>query len=316
MEPTYHRAAVLATRRFRPALGLLATAALLAACGSAPTPPAASASGTQPVTLRFAAQVNGQPFVCGQSYAGVGTTRSTITPSDFRFYVTEVQLVDASGRAVPVALAQDGSWQLENLALLDFENGTGPCRNGTAATHTTVRGTAPAGTYTGLRFTLGVPFARNHGDPTTAPSPLNLTAMFWNWQGGYKFIKFDTATSGQTATTTPPDPRGGGNASGFSVHLGSTMCASPSRTEAPKAECGNPNRVTVRFDRFDAATQTVVADIGSVLAGANVDVNAPGTSPGCMSFLNDADCPPVMGALGLAYGGVAAPGPQRLFTVR
>jgi uncharacterized repeat protein (TIGR04052 family) len=316
MEPTYHRAAVLATRRFRPALGLLATAALLAACGTSPTPPTASAAGAQPVTLRFAAQVNGQPFVCGQSYAGVGTTRSTITPSDFRFYVTEVQLVEASGRTVPVTLAQDGSWQLENLALLDFENGTGPCRNGTAATNTTVRGTAPAGTYTGLRFTLGVPFARNHGDPTTAPSPLNLTAMFWNWQGGYKFIKFDTATSGQTATTTPPDPRGGGNASGFSVHLGSTMCASPSRTEAPKAECGNPNRVTVRFDRFDAATQTVVADIGSVLAGANVDVNAPGTSPGCMSFLNDADCPPVMGALGLAYGGVAAPGPQRLFTVR
>jgi uncharacterized repeat protein (TIGR04052 family) len=316
MEPIHHRAALLTTRRFRPALGLLATAALLAACGSGPTPPAASAAGTQPVALRFAAQVNGQPFVCGQSYAGVGTTRSTIMPSDFRFYVSEVHLIDASGRAVPVTLTQDGSWQLENLALLDFENGTGPCRNGTAATHTTVSGTAPAGTYTGLRFTLGVPFARNHGDPTTAPSPLNLTAMFWNWQGGYKFIKFDTATSGQPATTSPPDPRGGGNASGFSVHLGSTMCASPSRTEAPKAECGNPNRVAVQFDRFDAATQTVVADIGSVLARANVDVNAPGTSPGCMSFLNDADCPPVMGALGLAYGGVAAPGPQRLFTVR
>lgn len=299
-----------------PALLSASAMLLLAACGSAPTPPAASAAGTQPVMLRFAAQVNGQPFVCGQSYAGVGTTRSTITPSDFRFYVSEVQLVDASGRAVPVTLTQDGTWQLENLALLDFENGTGPCRNGTAATHTTVRGTAPTGTYTGLRFTLGVPFARNHGDPTTAPSPLNLTAMFWNWQGGYKFIKFDTATSGQPATTAPADPQGGGNASGFSVHLGSTLCASPSRTQAPQAECGNPNRVAVRFDRFDAATQTVVADIGSVLAGANVDVNAPGTSPGCMSFLNDADCPPVMGALGLPYGNVAAPGPQRFFSVR
>jgi hypothetical protein len=35
-----------------------------------------------------------------------------------------------------------------------------------------------------------------------------------------------------------------------------------------------------------------------------------------MSFPNDADCPPVMGALGLSYGDAAAPGPQRLFTVR
>jgi uncharacterized repeat protein (TIGR04052 family) len=294
----------------------LATASLLVACGTTPTPPtAAVAPGQQAVTLRFAAQVNGQPFACGQRYTGVGSTRSTITPSDYRFYVSEVQLIDARGRAVPVTLTQDGAWQLENIALLDFENGTGPCRNGTADTNTAVRGTVPAGTYTGVRFTLGVPFARNHGDPTTAPSPLNLTAMFWNWQGGYKFVKFDTATSGQTATTAPPDPRGGGNASGFSVHVGSTACAAPSRTSAPSA-CLNPNRVTVQFDRFDAATQVVVADMGVVLAGSNVDVNAPNTSPGCMSFLNDADCPPVMGALGLAYGGVAAPGPQRLFSVR
>jgi uncharacterized repeat protein (TIGR04052 family) len=295
---------------------IAATAGLLLnACGTTPTTPTGSAIGTQPVTLRFAAQVAGQPFACGQSYTNIGTTRSTITPSDFRLYVSELQLIDAAGRAVPVTLTQDGVWQLDDLALLDFENGSGPCRNGTAATNTTVRGTVPAGTYTGLRFTLGVPFARNHGDPTVAPTPLNLTAMFWNWQGGYKFIKFDTATSGQAATVAPPDPRGGGNASGFSVHLGSTVCASASRTEAPSA-CQNPNRVTVQFDRFNVATQSVVADIGAVLAGANVDVNAPNTSPGCMSFLNDADCPPVMGALGLAYGGVAAPGPQRFLSVR
>jgi uncharacterized repeat protein (TIGR04052 family) len=294
----------------------LAAAVLLSACGTAPTPPSpTSTASTQTVALRFVAQVAGQPFVCGQRYSGIGSTRSTITPSDFRFYVSEVHLIDAGGRAVPLALTQDSTWQLDNLALLDFENGSGPCRNGTAATNTTVRGTVPAGSYTGLRFTLGVPFARNHGDPTTAPSPLNLTAMFWNWQGGYKFFKFDTATSGQTATTAPPDQRGGGNASGFSVHLGSTVCASGSRTEAPSA-CQNPNRVTVHLDRFDAATQVVVADIAAVLAGANVDVNAPGTSPGCMSFLGDADCPPVMGALGLAYGGVPASGPQRLFTAR
>jgi uncharacterized repeat protein (TIGR04052 family) len=300
---------------YRLPLACLAAASLLAACSTA-TPPAASGAATQPVTLRFAAQVNGQPFACGQSYGGVGTTRSTITPSDYRFYVSDVQLIDASGRAVPVTLAQDDTWQRDGVALLDFENGSGPCRNGTAAINSSVRGSAPAGSYTGLRFTLGVPFVSNHGDPTTAPSPLNLTAMFWNWQGGYKFIKFDTATSGQPATTAPPHPQGGGNASGFSVHLGSTLCASPSRTQAPQAECGNPNRVTVQFDRFDAATQTVVADIGRVLSGANVDVNAAGTSPGCMSFPKDADCPPVMGALGLAYDGVPAPGPQRLFTAR
>lgn len=303
--------------RFLIPLAAVAVTALTA-CTTAPNPTAASAAaGPQPVTVRFAAQVNGRPFACGQSYAGVGTTRSTITPSDYRFYVSEVALVDAAGRATPISLDQDGIWQLDDVVLLDFENGTGPCRNGTAGMNAEVRGTVPAGRYVGLRFTLGVPFARNHGDPTVAPSPLNLTSMFWNWQAGYKFIKFDAAGTGLQAASAGSEPgRPGAAAAGFAVHLGSTMCAAPSRTEAPKAECANPNRVTVSFDRFDVTRQTVMADIGAVLAGANVDVNAPGTSPGCMSFPGDADCPPVMGALGLAYGGIAAPGPQRMFSVR
>lgn len=297
--------------------GLLAALTVLSACTTKLIPPGGSdAPVTQPVTVRFAAQIGSQVFSCGQRYSGVGSTRSTITPSDFRFYVSQVALIDEAGRSVPVALTQDGMWQFENIALLDFENGTGPCRNGTTAMNTEVRGEVPAGRYVGLRFTLGVPFVRNHGDPTMAPSPLNLTAMFWNWQGGYRFLKFDTSSSGLPGAAAAPDSRGRSDASGFSVHLGSTMCASPSRTEAPSGECANPNRMVVTFDRFDIAKQMVVADIGAVLAGANVDINTPKTPPGCMSFPNDPDCPPVMGALGLPYGGQAAPGPQRLFTVR
>ena len=57
------------------------------------------------------------------------------------------------------------------------------------------------------------------------------------------------------------------------------------------------------------------AVFGAVLAGANVDVNTPGTSPGCMSFLKDADCPPIMAALGLPYENHAA-GLQRFFSAK
>jgi hypothetical protein len=166
-------------------------AVTLAACS---TP--GQQAGTQPVNIQFAAEINGQPFACGQSYSNVGTTKSTITPSDYRLYVSEVNLVRKDGSTVPVQLTQDGVWQYQNVALLDFENGTGPCRNGTAPTNTTVRGNAPAGDYVGVELTVGVPFALNHQDPTVAPAPLNSTAMFWNWQGGYKFIKFDTTSSG------------------------------------------------------------------------------------------------------------------------
>jgi uncharacterized repeat protein (TIGR04052 family) len=288
---------------------ITAAALALAACSTAPSTPK-----TAQVSLNFAAQINGQPFACGQRYDGVGTTRSSITPSDFRMYVSEVKLLRKDGSAVPVQLAQDGIWQHQNVALIDFENGTGPCRNGTTATNTAVRGQVPAGDYVGVELTVGVPFAQNHQDPTVAPAPLNSTAMFWNWQGGYKFIKFDTTSSG-ISTDKPAAPNAMGPVTRYSVHLGSTACAGDSKTQAPSA-CQNPNRMTVRLNQFDLAKNTVVVDMGAVLAQANVDVNAKGTSPGCMSFLKDADCPPVMSALGLAYDGVAAAGAQCLLSQR
>ena len=291
-------------------LALVGTS-LLVACSTVPSQQTA----TQPVELRFVTEVNGQSFECGQSYKNIGTTRSTMTPTDFRMFVSQVHLMTAEGRAVPVQLVQDNTWQLEGIALLDFENGQGPCRNGTPPMNTVVRGTAPAGQYTGVKFTVGVPFERNHGDPTVAPAPLSSTAMFWTWQGGYKFLKFDTATSGRPIQSAKPAADGGGNASGFSVHLGSTMCASPSRTQAPTA-CQNPNRIDVTLTDFDLKKNQVVVDIGRVLAGSNVDVNAPKTSPGCMSFPKDADCPPIMNALGLPYDGKVPSGPQQFIMKR
>lgn len=271
----------------------LTAATLLSACAGL-----GDFASNQPVAIQFAGAINGQPFACGQSYANVGTTKSTITPSDFRFYVSEVKLVQKDGTKVPVNLLQDGVWQYQNVALIDFENGTGPCRNGTTATNTSVRGVVPKGEYTGVELTVGIPFALNHQDPTVAPSPLNSTAMFWNWQGGYKFIKFDTSSTG-ISPNKPAAANVVGPVTGYSVHLGSTMCAAASRTQAPQS-CQNPNRVVVRFDQFDPANSVLVADIGVVLAQANVDVNAPGSAAGCMSAPDDADCPPIMNALGLS----------------
>lgn len=323
-----HRLTAFSTR-----LTAVAIVALLSACS---TPqPSATGPGRQDVTLRFEAQINGQPFRCGERYIQVGSKAATVTPTDFRFFVSGIELLDRNGKAVPLSLEQDGRWQLGNIALLDFEDGSGPCRNGSTALNTTVRGSVAAGEYAGLRFTLGVPFEHNHADPTTAPAPLNNTAMFWNWRGGYKFLKVDMASTGSAATAQTAGMHGAhaaggghagsggqhagtsghGGAPGYSIHLGSTVCSSASPTVAPTA-CANPNRVTVHFDKFDASRNIVVADIGRVLSGSDVSTNAPGTSPGCMSFPKDADCPPIMGALGLAYDGQVAPGPQKLFSVR
>ncbi|MCV3213139.1 hypothetical protein OGM63_06305 [Plectonema radiosum NIES-515] len=91
------------------------------------------ASQTEEVTIKFAGKVGNNAFSCGTSYQ-LGKPATTITTLDFRFYVSDIALIDANGKAVPLTLKQDGKWQYQNVALIDFENKTGACVNGTMET--------------------------------------------------------------------------------------------------------------------------------------------------------------------------------------
>lgn len=292
--------------------------ALAAFAATALLTQAAAAQQDRKVSIRFAAVVGDQPFTCGNSYEGIGATASKVTPSDFRFYISGVELIDAAGKAVPLKLDQDERWQHRDVALLDFENRTGPCLTGTQETRDIVAGTVPAGTYRGLRFTLGVPFELNHADATIAPSPLNLTSLFWNWQAGYKFLRVDLSTNGRPQDIKPGDvPRFGDRAAsnrlGFAIHLGSTMCAAEGPNKAP-ANCGNPNRPTIEFSSFDPDKDVVLADLKSVLEGVDVDTNQAETPAGCMSTPTDGDCNPLLRNFGLVFAG--QPAQQKFFRVK
>lgn len=278
---------------------------LATACSSlAPVKP------RQRVALHFDARVGEQPFACGKSYDDQGANHSRITPSDLRFYVTAIELLDASGRATPLQLDQDGLWQYRDVVLLDFENGSGPCRNGNPGMHTVVGGTVPPGDYRALRFTVGLPFDLNHADTTLAPSPLNLTAMFWSWQAGYKFFKLDMITDGPARDRRNASPA----PAGFPVHLGSTECKAVTRT-SPATSCTNSNRVTVFLSPFDVERHVVSLDLASLLADSDIVKQTAGTAPGCMAAPDDADCTGVMGAFGLPFAGRPA-GTQRVFSAR
>ena len=256
------------------------------------------------VSIPFVAEIGGKAFSCTETYTGLGASGAEVAAADFRLFVSNATLLKADGSLQPIALDQDGQWQLDGLALLDFEDATGACVNGTAGVNTTLRGTVPEGNYTGLALTIGVPFEQNHVDPTVSAAPLNTTAMFWNWQGGFKFLRIDMV----------PTDRSEAGPKGWFLHLGSTMCDAASKTEAPTA-CANSNRIELRFDAFDAAKNSVVIDPAAVVAEADLRVNAPETSPGCMSFLKDADCTTVMPKLGLTYMDLPA-GTQSLVTLR
>lgn len=247
-----------------------------------------------PVSVRFAAKVGDARLSCGEKYPGIGPTKSTISPRDFRFYISNVLLTKEDGSTVPVVLEQDGKWQLDDVALLDFEDGRAGCLNGTPEMNEAIRGTLPAGSYRGLRFTLGVPFNKNHQDLAAQPAPLNLTALFWAWNSGHKFARLDFTSTGQ--------PRG------VAIHLGSTGCTPRDTKTTVPTQCSAPNRVEVEFNAFDIARDVVVADLAELLRDLDVDQK----DATCMSGPSDPTCAPIMSGFGLPFGGQAA-SPQRFF---
>jgi uncharacterized repeat protein (TIGR04052 family) len=287
-----------------------ASASILAlALGACTTSPGAI-GGDKPVTINFDARVGDQPARCGETYAGVGTSKAAIFLQDFRIYVSNVRLIGANGQEVQLALTPDSQWQSDRVALLDFENATGNC-NGNAATNTTLRGTVPAGNYTGVAFEIGVPYDLNHMDPTLAAAPLNYSSLTWPWRIGYKFTTIDLDTASRPMTSAQPAAMpgmGGMSASGFSIHLGSTDCGSGSPTTPPNAPCSNPNRPTYRLEGFDLTQQKVVLDLAALLAGTDVTVNAPRSASGCMASTEDDDCIAIMDRLGLTFRGKASSG--------
>ncbi len=245
------------------------------------------------VALQFAVRVGDEDAACGQSYDAVGVGDTTIEFLDLRLFVSNVRLVDDEGEEVPLAMEDDGEWQLGGSALLDFEDGSGGCsENTTAATNTTVRGTVPDGTYAGVRFDVGLPFEQNHLNADEADPPLNTTSMFWNWAAGYKFVKIDIQNDN-------PAP---GNRWNF--HLGSQACdngdAGP--TVPPAEECGRPGRPAIALDGFDPLTGTIALDVAELFSGEDVALDTPMSAPGCMSFMPDVnECDELFPSLGLDW---------------
>lgn len=251
---------------------------------------------TQAVVINFGAMVGDEAFDCAKTFTGLGTKAAEAKITDYRLYVHGVKLVAKDGGEVPVTLEQDGVWQYQDLALLDFESGSGSCANGTAELNTSIKGTVPAAEYEGIKFTLGVPFELNHADVATAPSPLNLSALFWNWNGGYKFLRIDSVATGAAMS--------------FNLHLGSTDCVDDG--SGGVSSCGRPNRPEIELTGKDPLVTKIIVDYGAVIAGSDITADAGG-APGCMSGAADPECAPVFERLGLSVQeGTPLPG-QTLF---
>ena len=211
--------------------------------------------GTPPIAIELEFRTQPDAAVCGDVED---------TPAALSFYVADIALIDAAGDTVPVRLHAEPPWQDERLALIALGLGCGA-----GAANATVPGTAPAGSYHTLAFSLGVPFERNHGNPLVAPPPLGNPAMFWVWQSGHKFLRLDAGDR-------------------WSFHLGSTGCVSAAVVRPPTKSCQRPNLARVRLP-WPGSGGIVTVDLGALLegidAGARNCVGSYHQEPACARLL-------------------------------
>jgi uncharacterized repeat protein (TIGR04052 family) len=260
------------------------------------------------VSLRFRATVGGLDANCSSTYSGIGSSGAQVQLADARLFVSQLEARRSSDGSWAEIELDETLWQRNGVALLDFEDGTGACADsGTAARNTAITGTVAAGSYDGVRFRVGVPFALNHIDNATAAPPFNVPGMYWAWQGGYKFLRVDWLVER-------------GAVARWNIHLGSTGCVSAAPTEPPGYACARPNTPAVELGPLDLASATVDVDLAALVAGADLSSNGANTPPGCMSGHGEpGDCPPVFAALGLSFadgGCVQSCAGQVLFSAR
>ena len=236
------------------------------------------------IEIGFVARYGDDPLACGTSSAAAELT-------DLRFYLHDLALQAADGSWNTITLDADSPWQQGDLAMIDLEDGASRCQNGTAETNRSISGSVGGDGLKGLRFTLGVPFDRNHADPLIAAAPLDDSAMHWHWRSGYKFLRAGVGTSDD----------------GFWIHLGSTGC---NGTVGNITGCRSPNRVTVLLPAFDPGVDRVVLDLSALLEGTDLGDGEPGD---CSSGPSEDACRAPFAALGIDFDSGERNSEQRVF---
>ena len=251
-------------------LAILLAALLAAGCQPA----------KQPIELKFALFWDGAPMNCASEHAGIRL-------ADLRFYVYDIGFTREDGSRHALDIAADDAWQGQGVALLDFEDGTEACLNGSGAMRSFVAGLVDPVHGGNLAFTVGVPEALNHENPMLAAAPLGYTDMHWHWASGYKFLR--------AAIETGDD--------GFFVHLGSARCEG---TIGDIKGCAQSNRPAVNIADFDPTVNVVAIHLDRLFASVDLGDQQRGE---CMSGPADGNCDGVFEALGLdrQTGGAAKP---------
>ena len=239
----------------------------------------------EPIALTFAGMVGDRAFACGETYESMGSSATSFTAMDFRFYLHDLRLVTDDGLELEVTLDDDGTWQNGEVALLDFEDG-GACMSGNEPTRSLVMGSVVTteARIVALRFRLGVPEHLNHVHAASQPPPMNVSSLFWGWSAGYDFLRVDGATTEQPFVT---------------FLLGATDCTGDARMGTRTCANGNRPDIELPLAGMEAlASGTIVADLSMLFSTTDLTADG-GRAVGCHSEADDPECQTLFAAIGL-----------------
>lgn len=164
-------------------------------------------------TLEFENVVNSSPLVLEtQNYTNANGDSFNV--SVFKYYVSNIKLTKTDGSIYSVP---------ESYILVDASKPTSLLNS---------LNSIPAGDYTKISFIIGVDKDRNlAGAQTGALDP--ALGMFWTWNSGYIFVKFEGTSPQSTAVNK-----------GLTFHIGGIVDPNNTiRTFSTEFSAGNPLRI-------------------------------------------------------------------------
>tara|TARA_R110000787_G_scaffold247001_2_gene352695 strand:+ start:202 stop:1083 length:882 start_codon:yes stop_codon:yes gene_type:complete len=220
-----------------------------------------------------------------QAIFNAGAEHKTWSIEQFQFFISDIQMGSESSGWRSVDLVPS-PFQSNDTVLLGTNCRAAKQKNSSERDSNWTIELAPSvdmSTSSSIRFTLGVPFAVNHLNPISQPSPLNLPSMFWVWQTGHKFVRLELASQNEQ----------------WLFHLGSTGCKSASVMRAPEHGCRYPNSVNFQLPIILADDNNVALNLNLAALLNNVELTP---SSSCQSEQDSVSCQQLFDNLSLVKG--------------
>lgn len=129
---------------------------------------------TGTVELVITTTIGDKPLYFDSVYKSPAGEKFSVT--SLRFFLSDIALAKSTGT--------------ENAAITETANDVYFMDEGKEGQSCKIQFKVKEGSYSDIRFNIGVPRALNHADPATAKYPLDLSngEMYWNWNSGYIFF--------------------------------------------------------------------------------------------------------------------------------